>query len=424
MVGGGAFGSALAAWLALRGTRVVVRELDDDSATAATQRIAGRVYDAARRGVASPIAAGDARNNVRVTTAWTPLEECDLVVEAVPDDPAAKRDALADAERALRPRAVLATAGHAVPVAEVVAGLQRPQRAAGLHFVGGLDGSAPVELTRGPTTDAVTLAALDVWVRSWGKTSVVVADRPGRLGDRLLFAYLSEAVHLVAEGQPPEDIDRAVRRFGMERGPLETLDRLGFADVARRSEAVRRAHGDDFARNLALGRFRAFGWDGVATGDGFYRYRGDKAGPNTLARMALWQDVDDDARTHYTADPAAAVRDGLERLALRTVNDAAACLADEPDADPAAVDFVAVAAVGWAPHRGGPLQYADGLGLAFVVDRLTALAERFGRRFEPCVELVRRAAAGEPFFGHAEPEERRAAPRRVAGTRAGRIMAG
>ena len=115
--------------------------------------------------------------------------------------------------------------------------------------------------------------------------------------------------------------------------------------------------------------------------------------------MVVWRDVDEDAISHYVFDPEEALDDGLERLVMRTINEAAACLSEEPDADPATIDLALAWGAGWAPHRGGPLRHADALGLAAVVERLTEFCERFGKRFEPCVELQRRGGAGESFYG-------------------------
>ena len=115
--------------------------------------------------------------------------------------------------------------------------------------------------------------------------------------------------------------------------------------------------------------------------------------------MVLWQDLDDDATAPYVFDLDAALREGIDRVVLRTVNEAARALADEPDADPATVDLALAYGMGWAPTRGGPMRYADSAGLSAVVDRLALYAERFGPRFIPCDELARRAEAGESFYG-------------------------
>ena len=121
--------------------------------------------------------------------------------------------------------------------------------------------------------------------------------------------------------------------------------------------------------------------------------------------MVLWRDLDSDARARYIYDPAAFAAEGLERVVLRTVNEAASCLPDEPEADPARVDLALARGMGWAPQRGGPLRYADSLGLTTVVEQLDLLAELYGSRFEPCDELRRRSEAGESFHGETSPAE-------------------
>jgi 3-hydroxyacyl-CoA dehydrogenase/enoyl-CoA hydratase/3-hydroxybutyryl-CoA epimerase len=228
------------------------------------------------------------------------------------------------------------------------------------------------------------------------------------------LAYLSEGVSLVAEGLAIRAVDVGCRRFGMARGPLEWCDEIGLDRLAEAVAQLRLARGDGFARNLLFQRLMPLGCLGREVGEGFYRY-GMVRRPNEAVRMALWQDLDEDAQAPYVFDPAEAIREGIERLTLRTVNEAAAALADEPDSDPATVDVALAFGMGWAPSRGGPLRYADGLGLTAVVDRLATFAERFGPRYSPCDELVRRAEAGETFYGGAPSEVPIATGWRAAG---------
>jgi 3-hydroxyacyl-CoA dehydrogenase/enoyl-CoA hydratase/3-hydroxybutyryl-CoA epimerase len=341
------------------------------------------------------------------------------VIEAVDEDLGVKLGVFHDLEQRVRPRVILASASSTIRIEAIQAELQRPGRVAGLHFLDAELSPPVVELVRAPATDSGTLTTLEAWLRSWGKTPLLVGDRPGRLIRRVQLAYLSEAVVLVAEGLPPELIDREMRRFGMNRGPLETIDAIGFDNLARLVENLQLARGDCFARNLLLERMRAYGWNGRENGEGFYRYRSgrERGRENHLARVVMWRDVDEDVISHYVFDPVEALETGVERLALRSINEAAACLAEEQDADPGSIDLALAWGMGWAPHRGGPLQYADELGLASVFERLVDYAERFGKRFEPCVELQRRAEAGELFHEPATPVESVRFPekRRMAG---------
>jgi 3-hydroxyacyl-CoA dehydrogenase/enoyl-CoA hydratase/3-hydroxybutyryl-CoA epimerase len=247
-------------------------------------------------------------------------------------------------------------------------------------------------------TDAGATTALAHWAREWGFIPVAVADRPGRLVSLIRHAYFSEGVALVAEGLPIDRIDAACRRFGFRRGPLEWCDQIGLDRVAELTAYLQMARNDGFARNLLFQRLLPYGCIGQSVGEGFYRYR-QQPRPNGVVRMLLWQDLDDDALAPYVFDPEEALREGIERVMLRTINETAAALVDEPDSDPSMVDMALAFGMGWAPERGGPLRHTDDIGLGVVVDRLSYFAERFGPRFTPCDELVRRAEAGEGFYG-------------------------
>lgn len=398
VVGGGDLGSRLACRLARTGHEVLVQEESPAAVDRATRQLAERATDLARRGDIGPDEARRIIQAVRVTTGWVGFENADVVVEAAAEDPGVKRNLFQELERRVRPRVPLLTASTTIPVEAIQAEMNHPGRIAGLHLPNP-DATRPVaELVSGPLTDGGTLATVGHWTQAWGFVPVRVADRPGRLVELVRLAYLSEGVALVAEGLPISQVDAGCVRFGMARGPLEWCDDIGLDRLAELVAQLRLARGDGFARNLLFQRLLPLGSLGRDVGEGFYRY-GLVRRPSETTRMALWQDLDEDAQAPYVFDLAEAQREGIERLILRTVNEAAAALADEPDADPATVDVALAFGMGWAPSRGGPLRYADSLGLQSVVDRLATFAERFGPRFTPCDELLRRAEAGEAFYG-------------------------
>jgi 3-hydroxyacyl-CoA dehydrogenase/enoyl-CoA hydratase/3-hydroxybutyryl-CoA epimerase len=336
---------------------------------------------------------------IRTTSEWVGFENADFVIEAATEDPGIKRNIFQELEGRVRPRVVLATASSSVPVESIQAEMSRPNRIAGLHFPN-LASKRPIaEVVATLLTDTGATTALAQWARDWGFNPVAVADRPGRLVNLIRHIYLSEGVALVAEGLPIDRIDASCRRFGFDRGPLEWCDEIGLDRVAELTAYLQMARADGFARNLLFQRLLPYGCIGKSVGDGFYRYR-RRIRPNDLVRMLLWHDLDDDALAPYIFDPTEALREGIERVILRTINETAAALVDEPDSDPSMVDMALAFGMGWAPTRGGPLRHADDIGLGVVVDRLNYFAERFGPRFVPCDELVRRAEAGEGFYGN------------------------
>jgi len=398
VVGGGHLGSRLAGRLAPMGIEVIVQEENTSAADRATRRLADRFAELSRRGEMDSAEARRLCRTVRVTTEWVGVEHADLVIEAAAEDDGVKRNVFVELERRVRPRVPLLTASTTIAVEAIQAEAARPGRIAGLHLPNPEAGCPVAELVGTPMTDPGTLAAVAQWAREWGFVPVRVGDRPGRLVELVKLAYLSEGVALVAEGLPIEQIDAGCRQFGMARGPLEWCDEIGLDRLAESAAQIQLARGDRFARNLLFQRLLPHGCLGREVGEGFYRY-GLVRRPSETARMVLWQDLDEDGRAPYVFDPDAAIREGIERVILRTVNEAADALADEPDADPGTVDLALAFGMGWAPGRGGPLRHADKVGLPAVVERLALFAERFGPRYTPCDELVRRAEAGESFYG-------------------------
>lgn len=392
IVGAGPHGVQLARHLALRGHEIVVQER------------------AANRGVKPFSKFGE---RVHITSEWVGFDRADFVIEAVTEDPGEKQNIFHKLEELVRTRTMLATTSTTIRVETLQAESRRPQRILGLHLPN-LVGRSPVaEVVSTEFTHAENVAALSEWVRHWGFAPIRVADRPGRLVTLIRHHYLSEGVALVAEGLPAQKIDAACRSFGMTRGPLEWCDEIGFEQLSEQTAHLQMARNDGFARNLLFQRLIPYGCVGKVVGEGFYRY-GLARRPNELARMLLWQDFDEDALTAYTFDAEAAMRDGIERVILRTVNEAAAALSEEPDSDPATVDLALAFGLGWAPQRGGPLRYADDFGIGRVVEKLAEFAERFGPRFSPCDELIRRSEAGETFYPCESPSGGKVLSWRVA----------
>jgi 3-hydroxyacyl-CoA dehydrogenase/enoyl-CoA hydratase/3-hydroxybutyryl-CoA epimerase len=299
-------------------------------------------------------------------------------------------------EARTRPGTVLATNTSSLPVAALQEGLTNPGRVAGLHFFNPVHRMPLVEVARTPATRPDVLAVLTRWSIALGKTPVQVKDSPGFIVNRVLMPYLNEAVILVAEGPGIAAIDGVMRRFGMPLGPLELLDQVGLDVAAHVAASMAPLLAGRFEPNDAFERLRTNGWLGVKSGRGFYLHRGKKATVNALAENLLRSGKETPVLAALS--PQARLAEARERMVLLMVNEAALALAEGLAADAEAIDLAMVLGSGWAPHRGGPLHLADDRGLAEAVRALEGLAARHGRRFEPCAELKRRAAAGERFI--------------------------
>jgi 3-hydroxyacyl-CoA dehydrogenase/enoyl-CoA hydratase/3-hydroxybutyryl-CoA epimerase len=397
VVGAGVMGAGIAQLAALRGCKVVVREVNAEALGAGVVRIKGLIDKAVERRVITEAEAAKAFTAVTGTTQWDGFADADLVVEAAVEELDAKRAIFRELDGRTRPSAVLATNTSSLRVAALQDGLAHPERVGGLHFFNPVHKMPLVEVVRTPATTERALAALVQTAIKLGKTPVVVGDGPGFVVNRVLTPYLNEATLLVAEGMAGAEIDAAMRRFGMPMGPLELLDQIGLDVAAHVARSLGPVLEGRFGANPAFEKMREKGWLGQKSGRGFYTHRGKKLSPNHLAENLLRADPPAGAALSRALPTAVRLSEARERLVLLMVNEAALVLAEGLAADADTIDLAMILGTGWAPHRGGPLRYADDRGLGAVAEALAALAERHGPRFAPCAELERRAESATRF---------------------------
>jgi 3-hydroxyacyl-CoA dehydrogenase/enoyl-CoA hydratase/3-hydroxybutyryl-CoA epimerase len=392
VVGAGAMGAGIAQLAAFKGCSVVVQEVNETALGSGLLRIEDLFNKAAERGLLTPFEAQRRLAAVKGTLTWDGFGDVDVAVEAAVEDLAAKQAVFRELEARTRPGTVLATNTSSLAVAHLQEGLNHPERVAGLHFFNPVHKMPLVEVVRAPATGAEATSMLTRWAIALGKTPVLVRDRPGFVVNRILMPYLNEATLLIAEGLKIGQLDQIMRRFGMPMGPLELLDQVGLDVAAHVATAMRPVLSDRFAPNDAFERMRGNGWIGQKTQRGFYLHRGKRLKENGLAENLLRHDVPSNVGALARALPLAArLVEARERMVLLMVNEAALVLSEGLADDADAIDLAMVLGTGWAPHRGGPLRYAEQRAFGEVVQALTALAARHGRRFEPCDELKRRA---------------------------------
>jgi 3-hydroxyacyl-CoA dehydrogenase/enoyl-CoA hydratase/3-hydroxybutyryl-CoA epimerase len=384
-----------------------VQEVNEAALEAGMVRLTELFDKAAARGVVTAEEAQRRRAAVRGTTAFDGFGAVDVVVEAAIEELQAKRAIFQELERRTTPGTLLATNTSSLSVAALQEGLAHPERVAGLHFFNPVHKMPLVEVVCGPATAPTAADRLAAWAATLGKTPVIVGDRPGFVVNRILMPYLAEAVLLAAQEMPVELIDRTMRRFGMPMGPLELLDQIGLDVAAHVGRSLGPVAGNRFAPGgfdpaAVFDHMAKQGWLGQKNGQGFYRYAGKSKKVNSGALRLLAGTVTADASgTLGGLAPVEAMRQARERLVLAMVNEAAAVLGEGVAGAAATIDLAMIMGTGWAPHRGGPLRYAQDRGLKEVVAALEELARHHGPRFEPCAELRQRAEVGG-FYGPVE----------------------
>lgn len=370
VVGAGTTGHGIAQVFATAGYDVTLTDVDESALSTALARIEASLGEL---GVDDP---KTVLGRIETTTdAEAAFADADLVVEAVPEDATLKREVFATADAVAPGDAVLATSTSTLPITELAAATDRPERVVGLHFSTLVRLVDAVEVIRGEHTSGGTIEVAREIVEALGKTPILVEkDVPGFLLDRINLRFWLEAVRGVEAGETDaRTVDAAVRRVGLPMGPFEVLDFAGI-DVATTAARSMRERGVDLHVPDLLGEMTDAGEHGVKTGSGFYDY----PAPGEYARA----DVPRECR--YEFDP--------KELFAPAVNEAAWLLENDVSTV-AGIDEAMCVGMNW-PR--GPLAFADEYGVDRLVDTLERLRERSGwNEYEPHPRLRRMVEDGE-----------------------------
>jgi 3-hydroxyacyl-CoA dehydrogenase/enoyl-CoA hydratase/3-hydroxybutyryl-CoA epimerase len=326
-------GGDIAAWCALRGLTVTLQDQD-------AQRIAPAMKRAAKlftERLKDPRRVRDAIDRLIPDVPGHGIAHADVIIEAIFENVDAKRKLFAEVEARARTDAILATNTSSIPLEDIAGALRSPSRLIGLHFFNPVARMMLVEVVAGRDSEPSLVARGAAFVRAIDKLPLPVKSAPGFLVNRVLAPYLMTAMRSVDEGIAPEAIDEAAVAFGMPMGPIELADTVGL-DICL---AVGRMLGHEGEPPRKLAERVAAGQLGKKTGQGFY----------------TWVD----GRPQKQAP--AAVPAGLgKKLVDPLVAEAKAALAEGIVEDADLVDAGAIFGAGFAPFRGGPLQYARAAG--------------------------------------------------------------
>ena len=281
IVGGGFMGAGIAESAAVAGFPVVVREIDEQQVERARERIERSMDRAVRGGKLDEDARRDALARIELTTDIDDLAGADLVVEAVPESVELKQDVMRQLARCLRDDAIVASNTSSIPIAELAATIERPERMLGLHFFSPVPVMKLVEIVIALDTDAATVAAAKQFVEALGKRPIETKDRSGFIVNMLLVPYLMAAVRMYEEGfASREDIDAGMKLgCGHPMGPLKLADFIGL-DVlyAIGNSLFDEFKRDEYAPPPLIKRMIASGRLGRKSNRGFYEYGEEPAG--------------------------------------------------------------------------------------------------------------------------------------------------
>jgi 3-hydroxyacyl-CoA dehydrogenase/enoyl-CoA hydratase/3-hydroxybutyryl-CoA epimerase len=388
LAGAGVMGGGIAELLARHGIEVRLRDIRPESLQKGLQTVRAVIDERGRKRRMKSREKDAQMAHITPTLELNGIRRADFALEAVVEDLDVKRRVFGEIEVRIPETAVLATNTSSLSVNALAEGLRHPERFVGLHFFNPVHRMPLVEVVRGAKTGDRALVTAVALARRLGKTPVVVNDAPGFIVNRVLMPYLREGLHLLEEGYPVTDIDASMRRFGMPMGPFEVVDEVGLDVAMKVADVLGKAFPQRMAPAPLLARMVEAGRLGRKSGSGFYRRDGRRRVPDDAVRPLLGLPAERRGASHDMLS---------ERMAMAMINESAWCLEDRVVSDAGSVDLAMIFGTGFPPFRGGPLRYADTLGLAAVVTRLRALRAEKGERFEPCPGLVRRAEARETF---------------------------
>jgi len=397
VIGGGTMGVGIALCFANAGVPVKLLEVGDEALQRALQRARDTYATSVKRGSLSEAAMVQRLALIEGITDYAALADVDLVVEAVFEDMAVKQQVFERLDAVCKPGAILASNTSSLDLNAIAAFTRRPDDVVGLHFFSPANVMRLLEVVRGARTSHEVLASAMAIGRKLKKVAVVVGVCDGFVGNRMLFQYGREAEFLLEEGATPQQVDAALRNFGMAMGPFAVRDLAGLdigQAIRKRQRAILPAH---LEFPTVADRLCAAGMLGQKTGIGYYRYEPGNRTP--LENPELASMLAAASREKGIERRELEERYIVERTIYSLVNEGAKILEEGIAQRSSDIDLIYLNGYGFPAWRGGPMFYADSVGLDRVLATIRELHARCGEWWKPAPLLEKLAAEGRTFSG-------------------------
>ncbi|MHA7876356.1 3-hydroxyacyl-CoA dehydrogenase NAD-binding domain-containing protein [Roseivivax sp.] len=393
VLGAGMMGAGIALVSAMAGIEVVLLDQKQEAADKGKAYTEGYLDQGIKKKKVDEAKKERVLGQITATTDYAALEGCDLIIEAVFEDPKIKAEVTAKVEEVIGEDCIFATNTSTLPITELAKASKRPEQFIGIHFFSPVEKMALVEIIKGGATgDRATAKALD-YVRQIRKTPIVVNDARFFYANRCIIPYINEGIRMVAEGVNPTLIENAAKMVGMPLGPLQLVDETSIdlgAKIARATKAAMGAEYPDEAVDEVIFWMEGEGRLGRKANAGFYAY--DEKGK----RQGLWEGL---AARYPVAEEQPELTDVQHRLLFAQALEAVRALEEGVLMDIREGDVGAILGWGFAPWSGGPLSWLDILGAPYAAERCDALEAAYGARFA-CPTLLREMAEKtQSFYG-------------------------
>ena len=394
IIGAGTMGAGIA--MAFANAGIPVRLLDRDQAALdrGLANIRKNYESSVKKGRFSAAVMEQRIASIRPQLTWDGMQSADVIVEAVFENLALKRGIFAEIDRVAKPSCILASNTSSLDIDVLAASTVRAHRVVGLHFFSPANVMRLLEIVRGKATDPDVLASAMALAKKLKKVGVVVGNCRGFVGNRMLMPYMREAQFLVEEGATPWDVDRALYEWGMAMGVFAVDDMAGI-DVGWHVKQQNREFQNPGARSpLVLDKLYEMGRYGQKTGAGWFLYDANR---KPARDPEVEQLIEATARAASIERRAIDSAEIIERCIYSMVNEGARILEEGYALRASDIDTVYLTGYGFPVYRGGPMWYADTVGLAEVHRRVQEFHRIHGDLWAPAPLLARLASEGQTF---------------------------
>jgi 3-hydroxyacyl-CoA dehydrogenase len=394
VVGAGTMGGGIAMVLANAGIPVLLKEVDQSALDRGLATIQSNYANSVRRGRFSQQVAEERLKRITPTLAYDDFSNVDLVIEAVFEGMALKKEVFEELDRVSKPGAILASNTSTLSIDEIASATSRPESVIGTHFFSPANVMRLLEIVRGKASSKEVVATCMQLSKTLGKVGVLVGNCRGFVGNRMFGPYRREAQFLVEEGAGVEAVDRALSDFGMAMGPLGTGDLAGLDVGWRIRKEYRHLEVPGIRQPFVEDRLCELGRYGQKTRAGWYKYDDQRrAAPDPMVDELIRKWVEH-AGTPQRQISAAEITD---RCLYALVNEGARILEEGYALRASDIDVIYINGYGFPAHRGGPMWYADAVGLKEVYDRVSRFHRQHGEIWQPAPLLKQLAEQGKTF---------------------------
>jgi 3-hydroxyacyl-CoA dehydrogenase len=394
VVGSGTMGGGIAMVLANAGIPVVLKEVDQPALDQGLAKIRKNYASSVQRGRFTQQFVDERLALITPTLSYENFANVDMVVEAVFEGMALKKQVFQDLDRACKPGAILASNTSTLSIDDIASVTSRPESVIGTHFFSPANIMRLLEIVRGKETSKEVIATCMQLSKKLGKIGVLVGSCRGFVGNRMFGPYRREAQFLVEEGADVQVIDDVLVEFGMAMGPLATGDLAGLDVGWRIRKEYRHLEKSGVRQPIAEDRLCEMGRYGQKTLAGWYRYDEQRRGAPDPEVSALVRKWTAEAGIPQRKIPASEM---VERCVYALVNEGARILEEGYALRAVDIDIIYLNGYGFPAYRGGPMWYADTVGLRKVYDRVCEFRQQHGELWQPAPLLKRLAEANQTF---------------------------